>query len=252
MEFRAGAPLSGDLSGLRAILEWLYGQYGFGDLPNSELAAFVDALLDAIYARVTGGRSRPKRPPTVYEPGIGTWPGNLGLYIPGRWVSQHRWWFQAREPLARIELYDKVAGLLLRDAGAEFVLEGLYLYPPRYPPTHAGPPTHVFMLLLGKRRRHQDEVLCEADPRLEEAGRKLCAQLVRALASLLGHRARIIPQRHTLAMTSANLNLVRSIYAAWARCQVKTESGSVWAEGVPDGSCGTPDARPIADQANDH
>lgn len=113
--------LTGDLAELRAVLHWLYWQGGQGQgLPLGNV--LIQALLDAIYRRVSGGQKRPAAETGPYEPALGrTGPGEM-----------LRFWFVSRDRLDRRSLYDRVAGLLLRTVGEDFSVRALYLYPPSY------------------------------------------------------------------------------------------------------------------------
>lgn len=53
--------------------------------------------------------------------------------------------------MTREALFDRVAGLLLREVDERAVVSALCLYPPGYSGDHDGPPTHVFMFLLEER-----------------------------------------------------------------------------------------------------
>lgn len=137
------------LSALRAALHALYdgvAEYGAVSAPDGELA---DGLLDAIYRDVASGASpRPTERPGPPERELGVFAGK----VEGG-SGQHRFWFKSA--LERPALYDKVAGVLLREVGPDVVVSALYLYPPQYLAVEAAPPwaSHVFQLLLEPRGR---------------------------------------------------------------------------------------------------
>jgi hypothetical protein len=124
----------------------LYWAAGQGAAVTEQDACLLDGLLDAIYGRVSGGRRRPQGESGPYEPGLGLFGANMG-------AGHHRFWFVPREPVGRSDLYDRVAGLLLREVVREVVVSALYLYPPSYAIEADGPEQHAFMLLLEPRGR---------------------------------------------------------------------------------------------------
>lgn len=73
--------------------------------------------------------------------------------------GQHRFWFVPREELDRSSLYDRVAGLLLREVIRDVVVSALYLYPPTYATDDDSPESHTFMLLLEARRPDNDRLV---------------------------------------------------------------------------------------------
>jgi len=123
---------------------------------TEEDARLVDGLLDAIYGSVSGSRRRPQGESGPYEPELGIFGASVG-------EGQHRFWFVPREPVDRADLYDRVAGLLLREVVRDVLVSALYLYPPSYAIEVDGPAQHTFMLLLEPRRRgEQDDRLLES------------------------------------------------------------------------------------------
>jgi hypothetical protein len=137
-----GGQVAGGFVELRAILTWLYGIGGQGVAISTDRAHLIDAVLDAIYADVSGGNPRPRGEPGPYEPGLGTFAGS----VPGS--GQHRFWFAAHDGLNRMSLYDGVAGLFLRELAESMVVSALYLYPPAYPIESDGRAVHIFMVML--------------------------------------------------------------------------------------------------------
>lgn len=140
-EAAAQAQLTGSLSELRAALRLSYDD-GFGAFAS---ATVIDSLLDAIHAAIAAGATRPQasRPPR-FEPPIGLFGASLG-------TGQHRIWFASRRPRTREELFDRAAGLLLREISEGVILSVLYLYAPGYAIEGDGPVSHVLMLLLEPR-----------------------------------------------------------------------------------------------------
>lgn len=142
------------LRDIRSALWSLYWHLGQGASVAQEDAVLINALLDAIYHDVSGGRDRPGGDAGPVEPGIGTFGASVG-------TGQHRFWLSLEEPLDRIVLYDHVGGLLLREVGGlllrevatDVVVSAFYLYPPQYPVESEEPPVHTFMLLLESRRQ---------------------------------------------------------------------------------------------------
>ena len=134
------------LRDLRAALVTLYWLNGHGTNINDSEARLIDAILDAAYARVSGGQVRPDGGPGLYEPQLGIFGASYG-------EGQHRFWFEARESgWTREELFDRAAGLLLREISPDVILSALFLYPPDYSDEDpAEPPTHTFMILLQPR-----------------------------------------------------------------------------------------------------
>ena len=157
----SGALVTMHLRELRSALWSLYWQLGQGASAAHEEAILIDALLDAIYHDVSGGRLRPRGDGGPSEPGFGTFGASVG-------TGQHRFWFSPHDPPDRVALFDRVAGLLLREVGVDFVVSALYLYPPQYPVESEDPPTHAFMLLLDRRgsRALDDELIAREYHRL--------------------------------------------------------------------------------------
>jgi len=145
----AGASVTGTLSDLRAALVAMYWTYGQGLVSSAEGLAVVDALLDAIYAQIGGGKQRPRAEPGHREPGLGHFGANYGS-------GQHRFWFVARRELNRSDLFDSIAGLFLREVSSGFLVSALYLYPPGYGIEGDDRPLHAFMLLLEQRTDETD------------------------------------------------------------------------------------------------
>lgn len=93
------------------------------------------------------------------DDGIGTFGASVGS-------GQHRFWFVPREPVERIALFDRVAGLLLREVDSQHYVSALYLYPPD--PPGSDDPTRVFMLLVESRSKDEsDGALQDEYTRLE-------------------------------------------------------------------------------------
>ncbi len=137
----------GDLAELRAVLHWMYWQGGQeAGLPRGNV--IVEAVLDAIYARVSGGRKRPAGKSGPYEPGLGTCP----VSVSGT-SGQQRFCLTPRRETTRESLHDAVAGLLLRDVDERAYISALYLYPPAYSVENGERGPQTFSLLLGRRRR---------------------------------------------------------------------------------------------------
>jgi hypothetical protein len=141
-QLAAEGRVSGDFAKLRAILPRLYWMGGKGATGSRERVWLIDAILDAIYAEVSGGRRRPAGDTGPYEPGLGTFAGAVGG------GGQRRFWFAARDDRDRVSLYDGVAGLFLGEISEGALVSALYLYPPSYPVEEVRPPVHVFMVLL--------------------------------------------------------------------------------------------------------
>lgn len=164
-----GEPISHLRSALRALFERVEYQEDLSLAPRD--AALADCLLDAIYHDVSGGMRRPVARLESPEAEIGPWVPLLGS-------GQHRAWYKSA--LDRADLYDKAAGTLLRESGADVRVVGLYLYPPQYFPLEAPPPWcgHVLTLLLEPGPK---------SPRSSLEGQY--KRLFRALRSGLGDRA---------------------------------------------------------------
>jgi hypothetical protein len=150
----------GHLAELRAVLHWMYWEGGQGSsLPLGNV--MVEALLDAVYGRVSGGAKRPTGGPGPYEPELGTFAGS----VPGT-SGQQRFWFAPRRGVTREELYDAVAGLLLREADERLYVSALYLYPPVYSVETGLLCSHTFSLLLQRRRRGSSKLMADEYARL--------------------------------------------------------------------------------------
>lgn len=162
-ELGAEGTVTGGFAELRTILPWLYWMGGQGATVSPERARLIDAVLDAIYAEVSGGKRRPAGKPGPYEPGLGTFAGA----VPGS--GQHRFWFAARDGRDRVSLYDGVAGLFLREISDNALISALYLYPPSYPVESDGPAVHNFSVMLELRARRGAE-----PPQLAPEYRRLC------------------------------------------------------------------------------
>ncbi|MEJ7786195.1 MAG: hypothetical protein WKF96_15420 [Solirubrobacteraceae bacterium] len=143
-----GGSVTGTVSELRAALVTMYWRYG-GIVSSAEGLAVVDALLDAIYARIGGGQQRPRADPGRREPGLGHPGASYGS-------GQHRFYFVARRELNRSGLFDSIAGLFLREVSSGFLVSALYLYPPGYGVEGDDRPWHTFMVLLEQRTDETD------------------------------------------------------------------------------------------------
>jgi hypothetical protein len=145
--------LPGHLAELRTVLWWLYWEGGQGmSLPLGNV--MVEALLDAIYGRVAGGQKRPTGETGPFEPALGPHAGS----VPGT-SGQHRFWFLPRRAAEREDLYDAVAGLLLRAVDDRAYISALYLYPPSYSVDTGELVSHTFMLLLEPRSRGSSDLI---------------------------------------------------------------------------------------------
>jgi hypothetical protein len=168
----AGALGAHHLTTLRSALWAIFWETGQGASVDPQTVRLIDALLDAMYADVTGGAARPLSGPPAAEPGIGLFGASIG-------EGQHRFWFHTQTSLSRLDIYDRVAGLLLREIDREFILSALYLYPPAYSMEKDGRPMHVFMLLLVTRGGPEDS----ASRRLPEQYTRLTRLAVGALGT---------------------------------------------------------------------
>lgn len=173
------ARLTGSLSELRAALRLAYDD-GFGMIADP---AVIDALLDAIHAAIAAGapRPQPSQPALLEAP--------LGVFGAGVGTGQHRTWFCSRHSLTREKLFDRAAGLLLREVAEGVVISALYLYPPSYPVDSDGAVSHIFMLLLEPRRGAS-----VSEDNLQDEYGRLCAMLVGELADLSAEHYPAAPQ----------------------------------------------------------
>ncbi len=98
--------------------------------------------------------------------------------------GQYRFWFVPRENLSQAGLFDRVSGLLLREAHPAVMVRALYLYPPGHLSDEwplGASESEVFMLLLGFQpgTRSADESVLESalNGEYERLGRMLIEQL---------------------------------------------------------------------------
>jgi hypothetical protein len=147
--------ITAEFAALRAVLHALFLETYQGASVGGGTPGLIDALLDAIYADVSGGKDRPPPDPPVFEDGLGVFGANHG-------DGQHRFWFTPRDELDREALFDRVAGILLRAADEAVIVSALYLYPPTYP-VDDGAPSHAFMLLLEPRDRERGRETVESE-----------------------------------------------------------------------------------------
>jgi hypothetical protein len=160
--------VSGKCAELRAALHRLYAWTSEGMSVPPQAAELIDALLDAIYAEISGGKARPEASRPVNEPGLGVFGANYGS-------GQHRFSFTSREGLSREALFDRVAGILLREAEVHVIVSALYLYPPTYEIEGDDRAGNTFMLLLELRKSASRNV--GLDSEYERLERLIVSQL---------------------------------------------------------------------------
>ena len=148
--------ITGKCAELRAALHGLYGQTIEGTSIQPRTAELIDALLDAIYAEISGGKARPAASQPINEPGFGVFGANYG-------TGQHRFWFTSREGLSREALFDRVAGILLREAAVDVIVSALYLYSPMYRIDGDDRAWNTFMLLLELRESADRELIVDLE-----------------------------------------------------------------------------------------
>lgn len=102
--------------------------------------------------------------------GTGVWAAQFGS-------GQHRLWFRPRSPSTRDELYDRVAGILLRELGKDVMLSALWTYPDRtYAAEDGRRDGCAVMFHIVPRQRTLSDELVEAEYQ------RLSAAVVAALA----------------------------------------------------------------------
>lgn len=141
----AGTPLPGApmLAQFRAAL-WL--MFPYADAPPFDNPGLIELVLDGIYRDVSGGQQRPRPDAGPFEPALGRFAARYGS-------GQHRFSVSSDKALSREALFDRVAGIVLRDISEPLIVSALFLYPPTYLVETDDPPTHAFSMLLQWRER---------------------------------------------------------------------------------------------------
>lgn len=119
----------------------------------------------------TGGSPREPGDQSNAPEGLGVWAAQFGS-------GQHRFWFTPQSPAKPESLYDRVAGILLRELGNDVMLSALWMYPAEMLQLGDGRPSDrwTFMFHIIPRERHLSDALVEAEYR------RLSTAVVGALA----------------------------------------------------------------------
>lgn len=126
---------------LRTAL-WALYDLGLGSHPDDSYLPLYDALFDALHLRLTNGSPRPPAERPEPELPIGMTAHNLPI------AGHQRFVFEALPELSRDELYDRMAGVMLRAKPALTALAALSLESPIYPHEYEGPPLHTITYQL--------------------------------------------------------------------------------------------------------
>ena len=139
---------------LRTALWALYDDRVLGSHPDDCCLPLYDALLDALHLRLTNGKPRPSPERPGPELRIGMTAHSLPI------AGHQRFVFEALPELSRDELYDRMAGVMLRAKPALTALAALSLEPPIYPHEYEGPPLHTitYQLVSLTERGNADEI----------------------------------------------------------------------------------------------
>ena len=180
--------------------------------------------------RITAGSAREPEDQSHAPEGIGVWAAQFGS-------GQHRFWFTPLSPSKPEALYDRVAGILLRELGNDVMLSALWMYPDEMLEPGDGRPSDrcAFMFHIVPRERHLSDELVEAEyRRLSTSVVGVSRQDRRALASARSRRRQCSPRRtRDRGYSVANISQRQgpsfhsSNRADTSRCMAATSSRSI-------------------------
>jgi len=108
--------------------------------------------------QIAAGSAREPVDQSPVAEGIGVWAAQFGS-------GQHRFWFRPQSPSTPQALYDRVAGILLRELGKEVMLSALWMYPDAMVEPGDGRQSDgcAFMFHIVPRERYLSDEVVEAE-----------------------------------------------------------------------------------------